>query len=340
MQKKGILFTRGELIGNGVFLGFHVATAIMIGIAGVSWPAVALCAAMYALLMFGITAGYHRYFSHRSYRTGRAFQFVLALLGTLSLQKGVLWWAAHHRRHHRESDGPDDIHSPVRRGFWWSHVGWIMAADYMETDWDGIKDMARYPELRWLNEHYILPFVGLCCLVFFPLGFQYLVWGCFVSTIFLWHATFCINSLAHVLGRRVYATTDTSKNNLLLALATHGEGWHNNHHFYAASARQGFRWWQVDVSYYVLCALELVGIVWDVKRPSPAVVDGWVGGKDHLVARTGDRGPDLTPAAPAPADEHLVPIAAALAATRAAHGQTAGQTAEAPAAGPATPLAA
>lgn len=276
----------GFRLGDNVaFLGFHVATAILVALADASWGAVGFMALVYALLMFGITAGYHRYFSHRSFRTSRAFQFVLALLGTLSLQKGVLWWAAHHRRHHRESDGENDIHSPVRRGFWWAHVGWIMAPDYMETDWDGIKDMARYPELRWLNQHFILPFVGLCVLVQLTLGFQYLVWGCFVSTVLLWHATFCINSLAHVLGTRVYETTDQSRNNFLLAIATHGEGWHNNHHFYAASVRQGFRWWQVDLSYMVLCVLERLGVVWGLKRPTPEIVDGWLGGKDHLIAR-------------------------------------------------------
>ncbi|MCO5167584.1 MAG: acyl-CoA desaturase [Planctomycetes bacterium] len=262
-------------------------------------------ALMYALIMFGITAGYHRYFSHRSFRTSRAFQFVLALLGTLAIQKGVLWWAAHHRRHHRESDQEGDVHSPVRRGFWWSHVGWIMSPDFMETDFDGIKDMARYPELRWLNQHFILPFVAMCVLVNFTLGFQYLVWGCFVSTICLWHATFCINSMAHLVGRRVYETTDQSRNNVLLALMTHGEGWHNNHHYYAASVRQGFRWWQIDLSYMVLCALEAFGIVWGLKRPSPEVVDGWVGGKDHLIAR---RPLPERPAAPAPA---MAPAAAA-----------------------------
>lgn len=302
---------------NVVFTGFHVATVILVAVAGVSWGAVGLMALMYALLMFGITAGYHRYFSHRSFKTSRAFQFVLALLGTLSLQKGVLWWAAHHRHHHRESDQEGDIHSPTRRGFWWSHVGWIMAPDYMETDWDGIKDMARYPELRWLNKHFILPFVALCVLVQFTLGLQYLAWGCFVSTIFLWHATFCINSLAHVLGGRVYETTDTSRNNLLLALATHGEGWHNNHHYYAASVRQGFRWWQVDLSYTVLCVLELLGVVWGMKRPTPEIVDGWLGGKDHLIARR--RAAESGVAAPEPVGAGVgVAAAAAVAAAVAA----------------------
>jgi stearoyl-CoA desaturase (delta-9 desaturase) len=287
-----------KLLDNLVFLGFHTATVILVAIAGVSWGAVALMVGMYALIMFGITAGYHRYFAHRSYQTSRAFQFVLALIGTLAIQKGVLWWAAHHRRHHRESDQEGDVHSPVRRGFWWSHVGWIMAPDFMETDFDGIKDMARYPELRWLNQHYILPFAIFTAIIYFTLGLQYMAWGCFVSTVLLWHATFCINSMAHLLGRRVYETTDHSRNNLLLALATHGEGWHNNHHFYMASVRQGFRWWQIDVSYMVLCVLEAVGIVWGLKRPTPEIIGGWLGGKNHLIGRAQEApAPALEPAA-------------------------------------------
>ncbi len=269
------------LVANAVFLGFHVATAVMLAITGASWQGAGLALGAYLLGMFGITAGYHRYFSHRSYKTSRAFQLVLALLGTLTLQKGVLWWASHHRRHHRESDGPDDIHSPKQHGLFWAHVGWIMAREYMATDTAKIQDFARYPELRWLDRHYVLPYVGLCALVLGTLGFHALVWACFVSVVCLWHCTFTINSLAHVWGSRTYATRDTSRNNALLALLTLGEGWHNNHHYFAASARQGFRWWQVDVSYAVLCVLERLGVVWDVQRPTPEVVAGRLGRTDY-----------------------------------------------------------
>ncbi len=272
-----------------VFPAFHAGTLALVVLAGFSWGALAFALAMYVVMAFGITAGYHRYFSHRSYRTSRAFQFVLALLGTLPLQKGVLWWASHHRQHHRESDRDGDVHSPVRRGFWWAHMGWIVALDYKRTDWRGIRDFARFPELRWLNRCWYLPFAGLCAIVYGSLGLQYMVWGCFVSTVVLWHTTFSINSLAHRVGRRVYATGDESRNNLLLALLTHGEGWHNNHHFYAASARQGFRWYELDLSYAILCVLERLGVVWDVRRPSAEVVAGWLGGRNHLLA--GSPGP-------------------------------------------------
>ena len=234
---------------------------------GVTWSALAVCVALFWLRMFGVTAGYHRYFSHRSYKTSRPFQFVLALLGTLAVQKGVLWWAANHRQHHKYSDQEDDIHSPVQRGFWWSHVGWILAPDYEATQIERIPDMAKYPELRWLNDHYLVPPVALAVLLYLAGGATWLVWGFFISTTVLWHSTFTINSLAHVWGRRRYETTDTSRNNLWLALLTMGEGWHNNHHRYMNSARQGFFWWEIDFSYYVLVALSWCGLVWDLHQP-------------------------------------------------------------------------
>ena len=274
---------RGRIVDHLVFPAFHAAAVVLVAVSGVSWGAVALCAATYAALAFGITAGFHRYFAHRSYRTGRAFQLVLAVLGTLALQKGVLWWAAHHRRHHRFSDGEGDVHSPVRRGFWWAHMGWIVAPDFKATDWRGIKDFAGCPELRWLNRYWGVPFLGLCAVVFAAGGVQYVAWGCFVSIVLLWHATFAINSLAHLVGRRVYATPDHSRNNALLALLTHGEGWHNNHHHYPASARQGFRWYELDASYAVLCVLERLGLVWSVRRPPAEVVAGRLGRRDHLL---------------------------------------------------------
>jgi len=240
---------------------------------GVTWSAVAVCAALFWLRMFGVTAGYHRYFAHRSYKTSRPFQFVLAVCGTLAVQKGVLWWAANHRVHHKESDQEGDIHSPVQRGFWWSHVGWILAPDYERTDLSRIADMAKYPELRWLNEHYLVPPVTLAVLLYLVGGATWLVWGFFISTTLLWHATFTINSLAHVWGKRRYETGDASRNNVWLALLTMGEGWHNNHHRYMNSARQGFFWWEVDASYYVLAALARIGLVWDLHQPPRALLD-------------------------------------------------------------------
>jgi stearoyl-CoA desaturase (delta-9 desaturase) len=223
--------------------------------------------------MFGVTAGYHRYFSHRAFRTSRAFQLVLAVLAMTSVQKGVLWWASHHRLHHKESDQPGDVHSVVRDGFWWGHVGWILSREYQHTDWDRVRDLAKYPELRFLNRWYVLPAVGYGVLLFAIGSWWALVWGFLVSTTLLWHGTFTINSLAHMIGRRRYRTTDNSKNSLVLALITMGEGWHNNHHYYQRATNQGFFWWEVDATYYVLRLLAVFGIVWDLHEPPAHVLD-------------------------------------------------------------------
>ncbi|MDQ3264184.1 MAG: fatty acid desaturase, partial [Myxococcota bacterium] len=221
--------------------------------------------------MFAITAGYHRYFAHRAYQTNRVFQFLIALLGTTAAQKGPLWWAAHHRHHHRSSDQPDDIHSPVQDSFWWSHVGWILSDKYDATHFDAIKDFARFPELRLLNRFHLVPSIALAVGLHFWGGLSMLVWGYFISTVLLWHGTFTINSLSHVFGKRRYKTTDDSRNNWLLAIITCGEGWHNNHHYHQNTANQGWFWWEVDFSYYVLKLLSVFGIVKKLRLPPDAV---------------------------------------------------------------------
>ncbi|HZJ65107.1 MAG TPA: acyl-CoA desaturase, partial [Kofleriaceae bacterium] len=225
----------------------------------------------YLVRMFGVTAGYHRYFSHRSYKLRRVPQFALAWLAQSSGQKGVLWWAAHHRDHHNHSDGPDDVHSP-REGFWWAHVGWSTSNLSNGGTYDGIADLVRFRELRVLDRFKHWPAVLLAVVLVVVGGWHALVWGFFISTVLLWHGTFTINSLAHVIGRRRYATKDASRNNWALAVITMGEGWHNNHHHYMSSANQGFRWYEIDVSYYLLVALSKLGVVWDVRRAPAQVV--------------------------------------------------------------------
>jgi len=230
--------------------------------------------------MFGITAGFHRYLAHASFKTSRWFQFVLIWIGTASVQKGPLWWAGHHRHHHAHSDTDDDIHSPVKQDFWWSHMGWFLCTKYDETPWRLIPQFAKFPELRWLNRYHAVPGTVLALTLLLggnwlamhrpelgTNGFQLLVWGFFVSTVLLYHGTFTVNSLAHVYGSRRYATKDDSRNNWFIALITLGEGWHNNHHFAPSSERQGFFWWEIDVAHYGLVLLSWFGIVWDLKKP-------------------------------------------------------------------------
>ncbi len=247
----------------------HVA-CLAVFLTGVNVLALVLCGACYVLQIVGITAGYHRYFAHRSYKTSRGFQFVLALLGCSATQKGPLWWAAQHRHHHRTSDTPEDLHSPVTHSFWWSHIGWVLSPASDHMDGQTIRDLSRYPELRWLDRYHWVPPVLLAALCFLIGGWSGLVLGFFVSSILSHHATFSVNSICHLWGRRRYATDDRSRNNLFVALITFGEGWHNNHHHYQSSANQGFFWWEVDVSYYLIRLLGWMRLVWDIRKPPRA----------------------------------------------------------------------
>jgi stearoyl-CoA desaturase (Delta-9 desaturase) len=249
------------------FALIHVLAFAGLFLFGVTPEALVLLVVLFVGRMWFITAGYHRYFAHRSYRTNRVFQFILAFGGSSAAQKGPLWWAGHHRDHHRYSDTEQDIHSPLR-GFWWSHLGWILCDKYNEVPYERIKDFAKYPEIRFIDKYnWIAPWtLGIAS--FLIAGLPGLFTGFFLSTVLLWHSTFLVNSLAHVVGRRRYATEDTSRNNVLIAVVTMGEGWHNNHHHHQASARNGFFWWEWDPTYYVLKGLSFVGIVRDLKVPN------------------------------------------------------------------------
>jgi stearoyl-CoA desaturase (delta-9 desaturase) len=230
--------------------------------------------------MFAITAFYHRYFAHKSFKTSRPVQFIFAVIGAASTQRGPIWWAAHHRNHHRHADTGQDPHSP-REGFMWSHVGWFLSKRHFHVDYGLVKDLSRYPELRWLDRFdIVIPLLLILSLFglgewlnwlnpeFQTSGWQMVVWGYFISTVVLLHATLLINSLAHRWGKRRYETGDDSRNNFLLALLTLGEGWHNNHHYHASSARQGFYWWEVDISFYILCLMNKIGLIWDMRTIS------------------------------------------------------------------------
>jgi len=258
--------TRTSKLSRVLFWMIH-ASSLLVFVVGAPTEALILCAVTYSMRVVGITGVYHRYFAHKTYKTSRIFQFILAYIGTASTQKGPLWWAATHRRHHRYSDMPGDVHSP-KDGLWYSHVGWIFDGRWGGTVLDEIPDFAKYPEIRWLNQFHWIPPLSLALACYLIGGFAGLVWGFSVSTTLLWHSTFSVNSLCHVWGSRRYDTTDTSRNNWFVALITFGEGWHNNHHHYMSSARQGFRWWEYDVTYYILRLFAALGLVWDLREPS------------------------------------------------------------------------
>ena len=272
------------------YVGMHVACLAVFWV-GVSPIAVILAVVMYLIRMFAITGLYHRYFSHKTFKTSRVGQFIFGVLGASAVQRGPIWWAAHHRHHHVHSDQSDDLHSPVQHGFIRSHMGWFLTPNGSYPDVKFVRDLLKFPELRWLDRFDIaVPFllgVGMFLLGVLlervapelgTTGWQMLVWAFFISTVVCYHATYTINSLSHVFGRQRYRTGDTSRNNILLALLTLGEGWHNNHHHYPNSTRQGFYWWEIDITFYVLKLLSWMGIIWDL-QPVP------VEARDHTPRR-------------------------------------------------------
>ncbi|MCU4387055.1 acyl-CoA desaturase [Acinetobacter haemolyticus] len=258
------------------FILLHVACLAVFWV-GVSWFAVVFMLFFYLIRMFAITAFFHRYLSHKTFQTSRIVQFIFILIGTMSAQRGPLWWAAHHRYHHRYTDTAQDPHSSTH-GFWYSHIGWFLNDHNFAIRKEVVRDWLKYPELVWLDR-FSLPVVLLTAASIYGLGewlavayphlatsgLQLLVWGFVISTVLLIHATLCINSMAHLYGRRDFETSDNSRNNFILSIITLGEGWHNNHHFYAGSVRQGFYWWQIDITYYLLKIMSYLGLVWGMK---------------------------------------------------------------------------
>lgn len=257
-------------------LAVHVATLVGIILTSWSWKGLLLAVCVYVVRMVMVTAGYHRYFSHRSFKTSRIFQFLLAVGAESGGEKGVLWWASHHRWHHKYSDTEKDAHSAKRRGVVFAHIGWLFSKRWGKTDPTLIPDLYKFRELRILDREGVqaIPIIGVALICLAVWGLPGLIWGFGLSSVFLWHASFAINSMAHMVGRQRYVTGDESRNSWLLAILTMGEGWHNNHHHYPGSARQGFFWWEFDLTYYILRGLELLGLVWDLRRVPDELLAG------------------------------------------------------------------
>jgi stearoyl-CoA desaturase (delta-9 desaturase) len=305
------------------FIILHLACFAVIWV-GWSPFAVWTAVALYFVRMFAVTGIYHRYFSHKTYSTSRGGQFFLALWGATTVQRGALWWAYHHRHHHQHSDEEEDVHSPHVHGFWWSHIGWITSRRNFPTDYSTIKDLRKYPELVWLNRFdTVVPIlfaiaifgVGKLLETYAPglgtNGWQLLIWGFFISTTALFHGTSCINSMAHLMGKRRFDTKDDSRNSFILSLICLGEGWHNNHHRYQASTRNGFYWWEIDITYYGLRALSWTGLIWGLK-PVPKSIMEEAARADHAhsiaaAQRAAHTHPDYSPL------KKVVPAAAAIA---------------------------
>tara|TARA_B100001093_G_C26817575_1_gene1010444 strand:- start:998 stop:1906 length:909 start_codon:yes stop_codon:yes gene_type:complete len=255
----------------------HLA-CIGIFFTGFSWVAVVALLITYFVRVFALTAGFHRYFSHRSFKTSRFFQFIMAWVGTSAAQMGPMWWAAHHRHHHQHSDTEEDVHSPIAKDIFWAHVGWVLCRTYGGTKTERVQDLYKFPELRFIDRLHALPAISLGLALYYigqqlnfyypglgTSGWQLVMWGFFLSTALVYHVTFCVNSVTHIIGNKRFKNSDESRNNFWIALLTFGEGWHNNHHRYPLSARQGMYWWEFDLSYLLLRGLEKLGLVWDLK---------------------------------------------------------------------------
>ena len=266
------------------FIGLHIACLGILW-TGFTVESLLLCAALYVVRVFGITAGYHRLLAHRSFKAGRVTQFLIVMAGAMSLQRGPLWWAAKHREHHRDSDTPADALSPRHFGFMGAHMGWIFRPRY-KADLNLIRDFAQYPELRWLEKNQYLPGMALGVACYLLGGWDAFFVGYCLSTVLVYHVTFMINSLAHVFGRQRFLTGDDSRNNAVLAVLAMGEGWHNNHHYYPSTARAGFRWYEIDMTYYVLWTLSKFGLVWDLRQPPQSVLRGTKAPTTRIIDQT------------------------------------------------------
>jgi stearoyl-CoA desaturase (delta-9 desaturase) len=314
-----------------VFLHAGCLAAFWVGVSPVAiWTAVAL----YFIRMFAVTGIHHRYFSHKTYSTSRFGQFLLALFAGTTVQRGSLWWAYHHRHHHQHSDEPEDAHSPHVHGFWWSHIGWITSRRNFPTDYSKIKDLAKFPELVWLNRFdLVVPILfasslfgaGWLMELYAPTlettRWQMLVWGFFISTTFLFHGTGCINSMAHLMGKRRFQTDDDSRNSAILAVITLGEGWHNNHHRYQSSTRNGFYWWEIDPTYYGLKLLSYTGFIWGLKPVPQSVLEEGTRAEHEASIAAAQRAALIHPEVSSL--KKVVPAAAAIAVATAAAAQTA-----------------
>jgi stearoyl-CoA desaturase (Delta-9 desaturase) len=266
------------------FLGLLAAILSLWGWA-FSWRELSVFLGMYVATALGVTVGYHRFFTHRSFETGRTMQFVLGVLGSMALQGSLFQWVAYHRRHHEHSDGQEDPHSPhhhgpglrgVLRGLWHAHIGWFFTSSSPCLS-RYIPDLRKSAMLRsvsalfplWIVVGLLVPglagwllmggWIGLVC------G---LLWGGLVRIFFVHHVTWSINSVCHMWGGQPFRGQDQSRNNLIFGVLAFGEGWHNNHHAFPTSARHGFRWWQLDASYWTIRAMALCGLAWNVKVPA------------------------------------------------------------------------
>jgi stearoyl-CoA desaturase (delta-9 desaturase) len=251
-------------------------SAILIFFVPFSWGLVALWAVSHFLRAIGLTLAFHRYFAHRAFQMNRGVRFFWALVGTAAMQKGPLWWAGHHVNHHRYADRDGDPHSPMVSGFYYAHIGWFLndaRHDRLEPTNPVVRDFSKAPEIVLLEKYFAIPPALLALAMFAVGGLPWLVWGFCLPTMTLAHATFAINTVNHMFGTRRFDTIDESRNNAFTAFFAVGEGWHNNHHRYQRSARNGFYWWEFDPTWYVIRLMGALGLAWDIKGVPQRIYD-------------------------------------------------------------------
>jgi len=248
------------------------ASALLVFAVPFRWAFIALWAASHFLRAVGLTLAYHRYYAHRAFKMHRVTRFIWTFIGAAAMQKGPIWWAGHHVNHHKFADRDGDPHSPMVSGVYYAHLGWFLndtKFDRVDATNPVLRDFGSIPEIAFLDRHFWLPPTVLAIALYLAGGLPWVVWGFCVPTMTLAHATFAINSVNHMFGSRRFETVDESRNNPLTAFFAAGEGWHNNHHRYQRAARNGFYWWEFDITWYAIRAMQALGLAWDV-QPVPA----------------------------------------------------------------------
>ncbi|HEY1909661.1 MAG TPA: fatty acid desaturase [Vicinamibacterales bacterium] len=248
------------------------ASALLVLTVPFRWAYIGLWAASHFVRALGLTLMYHRYYAHRAFKMNRGARFVWTLIGTAAMQKGPIWWAGHHVMHHKFADREGDPHSPMISGFYYAHVGWFLhdtKFDQLDASNPVVRDFGKFPEIAWLEKYFIIPPTVMAVAMYLYGGWPWLVYGFCLPTMTLAHATFCINTVNHLFGSRRFETMDDSRNNPITAFFAVGEGWHNNHHRYQRAARNGFYWWEFDLTWYTMKAMAALGLVWDM-QPVPA----------------------------------------------------------------------
>jgi stearoyl-CoA desaturase (Delta-9 desaturase) len=259
-------------VNSIVFAVFHIGAIAALFM--FSWRAFFVALFLYWFTTgLGISMGYHRLHTHRSYQVPRLLEYFFAVCGTLTLEGGPIFWVATHRIHHQKSDQPGDPHSP-RDGGWWAHIGWLLVGESKHNNTPLMSkyapDLAKHPFYVWLNNWHWVPLVLLGVLLYAIGGLPFLLWGVFLRVVFGLHATWLVNSATHMWGSRRFETRDDSRNCWWVALLTSGEGWHNNHHAHPTSARHGLAWYEFDLSWIQIKILKFFGIA---KRIQVARVD-------------------------------------------------------------------